>query len=208
MEMLETINGLARKHGVQRRMMRQAPRKQRHTAHRIWTRLRPGYSAHAVGEPTVRGYDRVSMPRSYGLGQEAQVDWCEAQAELDGRARKRRIFAIHRADTNATQQAFLEAHEMAFAYFGGVMPQLALRQLEGGGEEDAARLRARAGVWWCVRCGGGSLDFLQGGGDAGQGEVEGLAGGAEVHAHTAGAGAAVVGAGVELDFGVLDEPVL
>ena len=55
---------------------------------------------------------------------------------------------------------------------------------------------------------GASLDFLQGGGDAGQGEVEGLAGGAEVHAHTAGAGAAVVGAGVELDFGVLDEPVL
>ena len=89
MEMLETINGLARKHGVQRRMMRQAlaeaapperkkaarqepvlgprkaildgilerdrqaPRKQRHTAHRIWTRLRPGYSAHAVGEPTL-----------------------------------------------------------------------------------------------------------------------------------------------------------
>lgn len=176
MEMLETINGLARKHGVQRRMMRQAlakaapperkqaarqepvlgprkamidgilerdrqaPRKQRHTAHRIWTRLRPGYSAHAVGEPTVRGYDQGSMPRSYGLGQEAQVDWCEAQAELDGRARKRRTFAIHRADTNATQQAFLEAHEMAFAYLGGVMPQLALRQLEGGGEEDAARL--------------------------------------------------------------------
>ena len=126
MEMLETINGLARKHGVQRRMMRQAlaeaapperkkaarqepvlgprkaildgilerdrqaPRKQRHTAHRIWTRLRPGYSAHAVGEPTVRGYDRVSMPRSYGLGQEAQVDWCEAQAEPDGQAHQAR----------------------------------------------------------------------------------------------------------------------
>ncbi|MFO0508623.1 MAG: hypothetical protein ACK5YZ_01310 [bacterium] len=85
-----TVKGLARKHGVQRRMMRQAPRKQRHTAHRIWTRLRPGYSAHAVGEPTVRGYDRVSMPRSYGLGQEAQVDWCEAQAEPDGQAHQAR----------------------------------------------------------------------------------------------------------------------
>jgi transposase len=28
--------------------------------------------------------------------------------------------AFHRAYTNATQQAFLEAHEQAFYYFGGV----------------------------------------------------------------------------------------
>jgi transposase len=32
--------------------------------------------------------------------------------------------AFHRAYTHATQQALLEAHELAFAYFGGVFGTL------------------------------------------------------------------------------------
>ena len=35
---------------------RDAPRKQRHTAHRIFTRLREEHADHPIGEPTVRRY--------------------------------------------------------------------------------------------------------------------------------------------------------
>lgn len=124
---------------------RQAPRKQRHTAHRIWTRLRQEHPQHPIGESTVRRYVRrrkqelglggreVFVPQSYDWGQEAQVDWFEAVAKLDGEPRKLQVFAMrsmasgdafHRAYTNATQQALLEGHELAFAYFGGVFRTL------------------------------------------------------------------------------------
>lgn len=124
---------------------RQAPRKQRHTAHRIWTRLREEQPEPTIAEATVRRYvqrwkeatgstGRESyVPQSYAPGQEAQVDWFEAVAKLDGEARHLQIFAMrsmasgdafHRAYTHATQQALLEAHELAFEYFGGVFRTL------------------------------------------------------------------------------------
>src|SRR5262249_3423800 len=66
---------------------------------------------------------------SYAPGQEGQVDWYEAWAELNGAQVKLQVFslrsmmsgaAFHRAYPRATQQAFFEAHEHAFHYFGGV----------------------------------------------------------------------------------------
>ena len=124
---------------------RQAPRKQRHTAHRIWTRLQEEHPEPTIAEATVRRYVQrwkeanacgsreLYVPQSYEPGQEAQVDWFEAVAKLDGEVRKLQIFAMrsmasgdafHCAYTHATQQALLEAHELAFAYFGGVFRTL------------------------------------------------------------------------------------
>ena len=69
------------------------------------------------------------VPQSYGPGQEGQVDWYEAWAELNGAQVKLQVFALrsmmsgaafHRAYPRATQPAFFEAHEHAFHYFGGV----------------------------------------------------------------------------------------
>lgn len=120
---------------------RKAHRKQRHTAHRIWIRLQREMPEAVVAESTVRQYVRARksamgllgqetfVAQSYQWGGEAQVDWYEGWAEFDGEERKTYLFclrsmasggAYHRAYPHATQQAFLEAHELAFAYFGGV----------------------------------------------------------------------------------------
>jgi transposase len=119
-----------------------APRKQRHTAHRIWVRLTQEVPGCGIAESTVRQYVRarkrtlglqtrgeVCVPQQHGWGAEAQVDWYEAVAELDGERQPLQVFALrsmasgaafHRAYPRATQQAFLEAHELAFRFLGGV----------------------------------------------------------------------------------------
>ena len=63
--------------------------------------------------------------------------------------------AFHRAYRRATQQAFLEAHEEAFAYFGGVFRRLrydnlaaaAKRVLRGSRREETARFIAFRSHW-------------------------------------------------------------
>lgn len=124
---------------------RKAPRKQRHTAKRIWERIRSEVPGCTAAERTVRHYVELRkqelgfgrretfVPQSYEWGVEAQVDWYDAYADLDGERVKLQVFtmrsmasgaAYHRAYLRATQQAFLEAHELAFHYFGGVFRRL------------------------------------------------------------------------------------
>ena len=155
---------------------RQAPRKQRHTAHRIWARLREERPDCPVAERTIREYvhDRklrlgllardVCVAQSYDWGVEAQVDWYEAHADLAGERTKLSVFslrsmasgvAFHCAYSNATQQAFLEAHELAFAWFGGVFHRLRYDNLtsavkkivRGARREETARFIAFRSHW-------------------------------------------------------------
>jgi transposase len=155
---------------------RRAPRKQRHTAHRIYERLRAERPDCPAAESTVRrlGRERKAalgllaretfVPQSHAWGGEAQVDWYEAVAELDGVATTLQVFALrsmaggaafHRAYHRATQQAFLEAHELAFAYAGGVFRRLRYdnlgaavqRVLRGARREETARFVAFRSHW-------------------------------------------------------------
>ena len=124
---------------------RQAPRKQRHTAHRIYVRIRRERPQVEVSESTVRRYvgwkkeamgaagKEVYIAQSYAFGEEAQVDWYEADADFAGDEEKVKVVCMrslasgagfHCAYLHATQQAFLEAHELAFAWFGGVFRRL------------------------------------------------------------------------------------
>ena len=62
--------------------------------------------------------------------------------------------AFHRAYPRATQQAFLEAHEHAFAYFGGVFRTLRYDNLTwnyGGRCAPAVVGLTCAGRWDCSR---------------------------------------------------------
>ncbi len=153
-----------------------APRKQRHTARRIYRRILTEFPDAAVAESTVRNHVRerkrqmglvsreTFVPQSYRMGQEAQVDWYEAWVDLGGERTKTQIFAMrsmasgaafHRAYLHATQQAFLEAHELAFDYFGGVFRLLrydnltsAVRKiLRGYRREETVRFAAFRSHW-------------------------------------------------------------
>src|SRR5438309_9555655 len=153
-----------------------APRKQRHTAHRIWCRIRAEMPEVEVAESTIRRYVRerktqlgllqreTFIPQSYAWGQEAQVDWYEAYADIGGEREKAYVFcmrsmasggAFHCPFPQCSQQAFLEAHELGFAYFLGVFKTLRYDNLKsavkkilrGHQREETARFIAFRSHW-------------------------------------------------------------
>jgi transposase len=119
---------------------REAPRKQRHTARRVFERLRDEHGVE-VSERQVRRYvrrcrrelgdvvDELFVPLCHEPGAEAEVDWGEATVVIGGVETKVFLFLMRacfsggcfvQAHTRETQQAFLEAHVAAFEFFGGV----------------------------------------------------------------------------------------
>jgi len=105
------------------------PKKQRHTAHRVWERLVAEHGAR-VGESTVRKYvarlrrelgggvGQVAVPQVHRPGEEAEVDFAELWVWLEGALTKLWLFtmrlscsgrAVHRAFATQAQEAFLRA---------------------------------------------------------------------------------------------------
>ena len=119
---------------------RLAPKKQRHTARRVWQRLVEEHSAR-VAESTVRGYVtearrrqqfplvKVSVPQHHPLGDEAEVDFGAVFAYIAGALTELHLFVMRlsasgrsyaRAYLNEAQECFLDAHVRAFCHLGGV----------------------------------------------------------------------------------------
>ena len=123
-----------------------APRKQRHTGQAIYERLckEHKYRGSVI---TVRRYlqvkrqrqQEVFMPLAFEPGEEAQVDWHEAVAKINGVERKVQVFCMRLCHSKAsftwpyeraTLEAFLDGHVRAFAHFGGVPKRIAYDNLK------------------------------------------------------------------------------
>lgn len=115
----------------------EAPKKQHHTAKRIYDRL-VAEKAFTGAESTVRQAVRqiknelpkqVFIPLSFEPGEAAQIDWGEATFYLKGEKTKAMLFCIRLCYSLApfavafpaqNQESFLEGHVLAAEYFGGV----------------------------------------------------------------------------------------
>ena len=124
---------------------KKAPRKQRHTAVRIYRRLRDehGYGGGlTVVKDAVRAWRgrnaEVFVPLAHRPG-EAQADFGEAEVTLDGRPAKVAVFVMTLPYSDALfccafprecTEAFLEGHVRAFAFFGGVPRRISYDNLK------------------------------------------------------------------------------
>jgi len=147
-----------------------APRKQRHTARRVWQRLVAEHGA-TVAEVTVSRFvarrrvelgleqREVSIPQTHLAGAEAEVDFSEFYATIAGAVIKLWMFvmrlshsgrAFHVAFATQAQEAFLEGHVLAFEHFGGVpgrvrydnLKPAVIRVLKGRDRTESERFTA------------------------------------------------------------------
>ena len=140
---------------------RQAPRKQRHTAQRIFDRLRVEHDydgGYTIVKDAVRawkhGQAEVFLPLSHRAG-EAQADFGEVTVVLNGKTTKAAFFVITLPYSDAIfcqvfpqecTETFQEGHCRAFEFFGGVPrrisydnSKIAVLKIVGGRGREATR---------------------------------------------------------------------
>lgn len=148
-----------------------APRKQRHTARRLYERLKTelGYTG---SERSVRGLvaqmkrkqPEVFLPLSFQLGEMAQVDWAEVTVNMGGQNRKIYLFCLVlnysgalycHAFERANQEAFFEGHTQAFRFLGGIphcitydnLASAVKKILQGKNRDENERFTAFRSAW-------------------------------------------------------------
>ena len=124
-------------------------RKQRHTAHRIYTRLIEEHGFKGA-ESTVRRWVREQkarmgmnaalavVPLDPEVAREAEVDWGSAWVVMAGERRLIKFFSMRsrysgksfvRAYPWERQEMFFDAHMRAFLFYGGIFPTLVFDNL-------------------------------------------------------------------------------
>jgi len=115
----------------------QMPRKQRYTGHKIYQLLQmEGYRGSESNlhryvslQRRARKQRPAYLPLEFDSGQDAQVDWGEGQAEINGVRQTVQMFVMRLNYSKARfvmafpfqkQEAFFEGHIRAFHFFGGV----------------------------------------------------------------------------------------
>ena len=120
------------------------PKKQRHTAIRIYRRLKQEHGF-CGAETTVRKYvkeaklrlglcgQQAFIPCEPTIGGEAEVDWGSCHAVIDGQSVKLKHFCMRSKYSGKhfvccypceRQQALFDGHIQAFSFFGGIFPVL------------------------------------------------------------------------------------
>lgn len=149
----------------------QSPKKQRHTARRIYERLKTecGYTG---SERSVRRlvaelrqkHPEVFLPLAFQPGEMAQVDWAEVSINLGGQRRKVQLFCLvlnHsgafycQAFDRANQEAFFEGHTRAFRFLNGVprcitydnLTSAVKKVLQGRNREENERFVGFRSAW-------------------------------------------------------------
>jgi len=126
------------------------PKKQRHTSHRIYGRLKEEHQFEGA-ESTVRrwvrerkaqlglGKSQAVVPLDPEVAREAEVDWGSAVVRMEGETRTIKYFCLRsrysgkifvRAYPWERQEMFFDGHLHAFAHFSGVFPVLVYDNLK------------------------------------------------------------------------------
>ncbi len=120
---------------------RGAPRKQKHTAKRLYERLVAEHQytgsyrtvRSMVAEIKNKAGGNLGLPLLFDPGKDAQVDFGESYADIAGVRTKLQVFEMRlnysrkkfvMAVMSANMESFMEAHVRAFEFFGGIPERL------------------------------------------------------------------------------------